>query len=107
MEASPLNTAVDAPLQRAKTSLITILRIFTSGAPGYVLNDILSWPKNLRVFEFECEPPIEWDFYPIPGKVSTEDFIKPLEHSRESLEELSIRCTVGTNDCELPQWMHC
>lgn len=88
---------LDAPLKRAKTSPITVLRISTVGTPGHVFNDILSWPKSLCVFHFECAPPV-CEGYQLPGKLDTEDFIKPLQHCRDTLEELSIHCVAEIGD---------
>lgn len=86
----------DASLLRANTSPITVLRMSTLGAPIYVFNEILSWPKRLQSFHFECHPYCGWgQQYQMPGKLSSEDFIKPLQQCRNALEELSIRCFVG------------
>lgn len=88
---------LDAPLKRAKTSPIIALRVSTAGTPGYVFNDILSWPKKLQLFHFECQPPLSGD-YQMPGELSVADFIKPLQNCRDSLEELSIRCVAAHGD---------
>jgi len=90
LDASPLNTAVEVSLERARTSPITVS---LSGAPGYVVSDIQIWPKTLRVFHFECEPS---DQYQMLGRMSSADVIKPPQHCRREIrEELSVRCSVG------------
>jgi hypothetical protein len=89
----------NAPSLRAKTSPITILRVWTLGPPGHIFNELLSWPRELRLFHFECYPYFGWGaHYQMPGKLSSEDFIKPLQQCRNALEDLSIRCFVGHND---------
>lgn len=97
------NTARDTSPRRAKTSPITILRISTIGAPGHVFNDILSWPKKLRVFHFDCEPYIGWGSqFQMPGIFSSRDFINPLEQCCDTLEELSLR---GSTDVESSEYL--
>lgn len=100
-----VRAAMDAktPLPRANTSPINILRVSTLGAPGHIFNEILSWSKDLRVFHFKGEPYGGCvGQYQGPGRLSSEDFIKPLQQCRETLEELSIRCSGGINDRGCP-----
>lgn len=93
------DTTVFPPLVRAKTSPITILRISSLGAPADTFEDMLSWPKKLRVFHFKCEPYISGGSqYQMHSRIDSEDFIRPLQQCQDSLEELSIRCYVGHND---------
>ena len=83
-----LNT--DMFQRRAKTSPLTSMRISSMGPPGVIFDDILGWPRSLRIFWFECSP-YDGLRYAMPGILCSEDFIRPLQHCRDTLEELVIR----------------
>lgn len=88
-------------LVRAKTSPITTLRMSSLGAPGHTFEDILSWPKNLRVFHFMSRPEIGCGkMYQMDSRIVSADFIRPLQQCIDTLEELSIRCFQGVKDCK-------
>ena len=78
----------------ARVSLLSSIQITTSGFPGVNLNEVLSWPKALKVFHFDCWPPDELHSFEY-SILSSGDFLQPLECCRGTLEELSIRCLEG------------
>ena len=92
------------PLTRAKSSSMTELRISTMGRPGIDLNEVLSWPRALRSFSFECAPH-DGRRYVLPSNLSSTDFIQPLQHCRESLEQLMICCADGASGRYLSHWI--
>ena len=89
------NVAYGVPTE-VKSSSIIDLRIITMGRPGIHLYEVLSWPKALRTFHFECAPH-DGRHYILPSKLSSTDLIEPLQHCQDSLEELIIRCADGAS----------
>ena len=89
--ADQFNRWRDLDLRRAKSAALTKLRISSFGPPGAVFEDILSWPRSLRVFHFECRP-YDGYRYLMPGRLCSDDFIRSLRHCHDTLEELKIRC---------------